>query len=233
MPDTINGLNAELVPIFETLSHAERQTALIPILLHYTELDRMRALIRTACADDDLIAACAVNSERHPLGFDKFVLSASPLFEVRLHIWWPGAVSGRGDVHNHRFSYASAVIAGVIQVSSYRLGRSGVTMTRLAERRISSSVYKYRPVGDSHVKRMTTWALSSGSAYYMDATELHRVEMMGGQMAATLFIRTGDEHRNTTIMTARDPAEALKTERERLAADEVRKRLLRFVHNIS
>jgi hypothetical protein len=231
LPEIVQKLSTDLERIFSTQSRSDRQTALTSVALHYTKSDMMYGVVEAVCADDDLMNACAQSSESHPLGFDKFVLFASPLYEVRIHIWWPDAAKGRGDIHNHRFSFASAVIAGAIQVSSYRAGRPGVAMTRLAESRVESNVYEYNPVGSVEVKRITTLALSRGSAYYMDSSELHRVEVMGKGMTATLFISSGDERKNTTVITERDARKALAAKRDRLTIDEAKRRLLTFAND--
>jgi hypothetical protein len=232
LPEKVQKLNTDLERIFSTQSRSDRQAELTTIVLNYTENNKIHGIIQAVCADDNLMNACAQSSESHPLGFDKFVLVASPLYEVRIHIWWPDAAQGRGDIHNHRFSFASAVIVGAIQVSSYRTGRSGVTMTRLAESRVESNVYEYNPVGSVHVERATTLALSGGSSYYMDSSELHRVKIVGSGITATLFIRSRDERENTIVITETDIRKAPMAKRDRLTVDEARRRLLTFSNDI-
>jgi hypothetical protein len=167
LPEVIQGIDANLSKVFARKDRSARQEALTASALNYSRHEVLQEVVYAVCANDRLIEICAQNSESHPLGFDKFVLLTSPLYELRLHIWWPDATRGRGDIHNHRFSFASAVVTGMIEVSSYRLGTPGRKMTHLVEE-VKNKAYKYRTLGDVKVKRTATLALSRGSSYYME-----------------------------------------------------------------
>ena len=233
LPEIVQRIDTDLSRIFVRKNRSDRQTALTAAALDYTGHDVIREVIQAVCGDEQLIESCAQNSESHPLGFDKFVLLTSPIYALRLHIWWPRATQGGGgDIHNHRFSFASAVIAGRIEVSSYRLGTPGRKMTQIVEGRAKNSIYKYSELGDVRVKRIATLAVGRGSAYYMDSTELHRVQMLDEDMSATLFIRSRDERSSTTLMTEGLRERAFATKREKLKVVEARSKLQAFVSAI-
>ena len=74
---------------------------------------RLVELLQSLHGDLQAAATCAQQSYLHPLGFHRLMLiDASPLFELRCHVWWPDASPGVDHVHNHRFAFISAVVRG-------------------------------------------------------------------------------------------------------------------------
>jgi hypothetical protein len=164
----------------------------------------------------------------HPLGFDKFTLLTSPLYEVRLHIWWPDTRRGREDIHNHRFSFISAVILGQVDVSLYEIASPGTTMLQFREHRQTGG-YRYVELANVAVQQSGASSFSVGSAYYLRSSVLHRVDVSHGRMAATLFVRIRQQTRSTTVLVERGRGAPKSGLRQTFEVPDVQRRLDAFL----
>jgi len=226
LPEIVRNLDGILIRSTNPKGDVTTRMLLTSLVLRYSSSDVLRCLIDEVCSDDVLMLKCAKLSERHPLGFDKLVVFSSSYYDIRIHVWWPDEPRQREDIHNHRFSFASAVITGTIEVSSYQLRGGGVAMTRLKEGRTDQNVYQYKVLGDASVWNMSALMLAKGSSYYMDGTVLHRVDVMSNSLVATLFIRGPQERDITTILTERTSYGSPKAgRRESYKPEEARRRL--------
>jgi hypothetical protein len=235
VPGVTDQLETALIDIAEHHDRGswDRQDALVSLAIRYSAHDAVRAMVNEVCTREPLMDACVRGSEIHPLGFDKFLLWSSSSYHVRLHIWWKDHGQRREDIHNHRFSFSSAVVIGSIRVYSYRLGRGGVIMTRRAEHKDENGIYEYTMMGSVGVHQISTLALTQGNSYYMDASQLHRVEVPDNNAAATLFITARNERRDTTVVSIGSAKTPRVGTRNRLTKKEIRDRLKLFLDLIS
>lgn len=233
-PDSIAKFDAALRRILTTSTAHDREASLVSFTAQYSQGRSVYQMVRSVCADDNLMISCAQRSVRHPLGFDKFVLHATGTYQLRLHIWWPEEAHGTEHIHNHRFSFVSGIVSGRIQVSSYRSIRDGVQYTRFREKRHpNGGMYEYHSYGQVRVGVASLQTLCPGSAYYLDSGELHRVYAVDDGLSATLFIRLSQARKSTDVLVHSDGAVPATGLRANMAAGEAKRRLESFVRTLA
>jgi fructose-1,6-bisphosphatase/inositol monophosphatase family enzyme len=83
-----------------------------------------RAVVESILHDEAALAAIAVRSYPHPIGFDKLVLDDDRAtgFKFRLHVYWRGAnFAALERLHLHRFEMASAIVTGELTNHIWRV----------------------------------------------------------------------------------------------------------------
>ena len=73
-------------------------------------------------SDEAELARLAGLSFSHPNGFDRLVIASDPDSGARLrvHVWWNGGrTTGAGHIHNHPWTFASRILAGVCPGADY------------------------------------------------------------------------------------------------------------------
>ena len=229
LPKPVAAFDVGLRRVLTTFSPEEREIGMLSFAGQYSKRAAVAEIVSSVYTDTGLMAVCGGRSVRHPLGFDKFVLYASDVYQLRLHVWWPDEVHGTEHIHNHRFSFVSGIIVGEIFVASYRSMRGGVPHTRFRETRYrSGSGYEYGSYGRMHVGTASMHTLGAGCAYYLDSGELHRVQAANGHLAATLFIRLPQNRRNTDVLVAVNGELPVTGPRESMGMAEAKRRLTSF-----
>ncbi len=229
LPGSIVVFDAGLRHILTTSSMSDRERSLVSFAIRYSQRRLVFQLVKSVCADDGLMVLSAQRSTRHPLGFDKFVLYATDIYQLRLHVWWPDEAHGIEHIHNHRFSFVSGIVFGKIQLASYRSIRDGMSYARFREKRHpSDGMYEYHPYGHVRVGLASLQTLCAGSAYYLDSRELHRVHAVNDGLSATLFIRLPQVRKSTDVLV--DPGGHIPTTglRPNMTVGEARQRLESF-----
>ncbi|MBX9668060.1 MAG: hypothetical protein K2X93_10595 [Candidatus Obscuribacterales bacterium] len=107
----------------------------------------VKALLNAVIASDEYLAEIARRSYTHTLGFRKIVLldPGYPMpdgtrgygFQLRLHIWQPGAgesVPMIESMHEHSFDFVSHMLVGEMENQCYRFVPLDASETRLFER---------------------------------------------------------------------------------------------------
>lgn len=209
---------------------AAETTALLDELRACAAHDRMAELITSICDSDRLLAECSSNSVSHPLGFDKLTLVTTPAYQLKLHIWWP-TTSPRTveDIHDHRFSFASVVLAGTLKTEIFRLDEAGTPMRRFTEHRDAyDGSYVFDPAGVIGVGQREVSIMAARSAYFMNAEVLHRVSVEENALAATLFLKLRPVRHNTTVLVDRRTTTKHTRSRAGLDPRTTRRKLLDF-----
>lgn len=228
LPRSIETFDTDLKHILTTLPPHDREFSATSFAMYYSHRRLVHEIVQSICADDRLLTLCAERSTRHPLGFDKFVLHATDIYQLRIHVWWPEVVHGTEHIHNHRFSFASGIIFGKIHVASYRSARNGIPHARFREKRYSGGMYEYRPYGQVQVGLASLQTLCPGSAYYLDSGELHRVQVVDQDLSATLFIRLSQDRKSTDVLVNSGGELPTTGQRDNMAVDDARQRLESF-----
>lgn len=164
--------------------------------------DQMAKVITSICESDRLLAECSSNSVSHPLGFDKLTLIATPSYQLKLHIWWPTTRNRtREDIHDHRFSFASVILAGSLKTEIFRLDDSGIPMFRFTEHKdVRNGSYLFDDAGITGVRHREINIFGTGSAYFMNSEVLHRVSVDEHELVATLFLKLPSVRHKTTVL---------------------------------
>jgi hypothetical protein len=161
--------------------------------------------------DDRAASQVAAASTRHVLGFDKFVLLSLGGSELRMHVWWPGDLRRREHIHNHRFPFASVVLAGTLRSQMFELAESGRKMIHFHETSSRpDDGWRFQRVGSVSIRECLSVEVTPGSAYTMGIDLFHRVEP-GSELTATLVLRPPNRRSHSSVLidpTGSPPAPA-------------------------
>ncbi len=175
---------------------------LVDLLNRRAGLAHIGALVDAVLNEPRLLAACAENSIIHPLGFEQLLLSSTSAYQLRMHVWRAEEVRRFEDIHDHRFSFVSAVLAGSLYLRTFFPSEQGVLNKRLLCHPGES--YVMRDDGVVRVQEGGSVMLTAGGAYYTSSRSLHSVSASPGVFVATLFLKLQSE-RNTAVVLV-DPA---------------------------
>jgi hypothetical protein len=154
--------------------------------------DAVHAILEAARREVLRKEALAYRSYTHALGFDKFVLvDASPDYALRVHVWWPTVEPTVEHVHNHRFCFATAILAGGYRMETFSTAPGGRPTMEYREH-ISDEMFNWflDPVGLGTVSPATDVRLAPGSGYALAAETLHKVSVPADSLCVTLFLET-------------------------------------------
>lgn len=162
-------------------------------------------LLQAVATDQGWLDWVSRQSYRHPNGFDKLVLwqdpATSPL-KLVLHWWAPGAAGpDDDDIHNHRWDFASLVLAGELRSDLYTESRSG---QRYPAWEYSSpeggEEFLVRAAGEVSVECAASITMAAGSAYLWGKDLLHRAWGVGRPFTATLIVQGAPTRRQTMVL---------------------------------
>jgi hypothetical protein len=173
---------------------------LLEILSAMARPDDLAELLLSLGKDDKVIDACAERSFRHPLGFSKLTLiDALPLFNLRVHVWWPGDEGGVDHVHNHRFSFVSGVVGGSYDMQLYEQDPAGFPVIEYRENVSPELGWRLDYVATTRIRPITTIRLQPGTSYKLPAETLHRVTVQQAVPCVTLFLQTTISRSTTQV----------------------------------
>lgn len=159
--------------------------------------------LHSLLADPGRLARCANVSYLHGNGFYKIVLAQNEIFKLRLHIWLPN-VDAAENVHEHRWHFASTVLAGTLHSEIYA---EDVTPSALeydeylylAKDGASPSSRTY--IGKTRLGCVSTSVRRVGEYYSMSPNTLHRVVSIEGGLTATLMCQGPAARRSNRLLT--------------------------------
>ena len=133
----------------------------------------------------------------HDNGFDKIVLFNDPvtLMKMRLHIWHPTELDQprrRQNVHNHRWDYSSAILAGTVQHLTYEFSGGGEDGEEFNHYRYfargAKEHYEVEALGKAKLKLVKVDPMSHGTVYSIRNEVLHRIDIPDDAYTATIII---------------------------------------------
>ena len=135
------------------------------------------------------------SSHRHPNGFEKLSLYRSTATDVRirLHFWEDSARSEMSSIHDHRWHFASVVVAGLMKVTNFvqsngaGLEYSCAQLSDISERNEKT----IRLLGKRRLESTASYVLRAGDAHALHADVPHRVVAWGARASATIVV-TGE-----------------------------------------
>lgn len=157
----------------------------------------MTSLLDEILADRFALAQVAARSYRHTNNFDKIVLVDSGVeddYRLTLHMWVPPYTDQEINeemIHEHRFSFWSAVLTGQLESDNYVEATEGVRFHRFEYTPEVSAEAKffYKERGDVFLKKDKPFVVNAGESYYMDNVRIHRVPLPEDQTCCTLVLR--------------------------------------------
>ncbi|WP_444996208.1 hypothetical protein [Aliikangiella sp. IMCC44359] len=137
-----------------------------------------------------LLKEIAAHSYQHGNGFFKLVILDKNGYKLRLHIWSNGNV-GKETIHNHRWWFASRVVAGHIESEMWELG--GVNDVKLQSLLyFSGEKYGQKPIalGTAQLYKKHIIKHTSGDSYFLPPDKLHAIVGTSKGVTATLMVTT-------------------------------------------
>lgn len=115
-------------------------------------------------------------SYAHPNGFRKLVI-ALPADGTRLRVHhWPRKDVEPSNVHNHRWAFASAIVAGRVNSALFTIGEQGEAVERYRfEPSHAGGRYTLSATGRGLISTTGIAEFSPGSTYAIRAEQLHQV----------------------------------------------------------
>ena len=152
--------------------------------------DNLELLLHLLLADEQALSAVQRNSYYHHNGFRKLVLLQSAAFKLRLHLWEARNEAHHENIHDHRWNFASALLAGSFQTVIWEEDPEGpevrlnCTYTPAKE----GQTYGVRENGLVQLRQQATHTLQAGDLYYMPASTLHQVTDPGQGHTRSLML---------------------------------------------
>ncbi|UOQ76530.1 hypothetical protein MUN84_18630 [Hymenobacter sp. 5516J-16] len=152
--------------------------------------DTLRLLLAQLLCDEAALAGVQERSYYHHNGFRKLVLLQNQAFKLRLHLWEANSERHHENIHDHRWNFASCLLAGRFQTVVWEEDAAGPE-TRLnctytpAQ---ADGCYGVHEHGQVRLRQRATHVLQAGDQYYMPASTLHQVTDPGQGETITLML---------------------------------------------
>jgi hypothetical protein len=158
------------------------------------------ALLREVLADDRLLASIAQRSYQHTNHFDKIVLvdpGTQLGHRLTLHLWNPPYSDAEAEdeqIHDHRFSFWSHVVAGTLTSQNFVRDATGTPFGEyqyIPEKLNSVATVGnfYVNVGDSPLLATDRPRIEAGTSYDLTYDRIHRVILPHDDLTCTLVLR--------------------------------------------
>lgn len=182
------------------LNLVDLHTRLVTLLATDEAASTVEALLGGAASLDDV----ASRSYAHPNGFRKLVIAlAEDGTKLRLHHWPQGDVE-TSNAHNHRWAFASAIVAGRVRSALLAIGEKGETVERYRfEPSHPGGRYTLSPAGTGALSTTSVAEFGPGSTYALSAEQLHRVRADPNTLSLVL---SGPAERATPTSSAQQPS---------------------------
>lgn len=164
---------------------------------------------------------------QHPNGFLKLPVATSDRGDrLVFHAWLRDGPGEDNDVHNHRWDFASAVVAGSLATTEYTVHRGQGPLTEYAFSSGSSGGYEVQPVGPCNVSTERAAVMPRGTVYYLSREVFHRSGAALPDPLVTLFLQTPALAPVSSVVRpdvpeSTIPAHALRREAALTAVDEI------------
>ncbi len=146
----------------------------------------------------------------HDNGFYKLTLGKAPGSVVlRAHIWFEDQHLHRGDgnIHNHRWSFASRILQGVMTTVSFEVG-SGGDLSVQHHTYTPGADPEIRYIAPARLRQVSSETFADGDCYYLEASTVHQAQPRPGLTTVTLVARSEAEREYADVYATRHLPEA-------------------------
>lgn len=163
---------------------------LASIIAELSQPDTLRLLLAQLLRSEEALTSVQTRSYYHHNGFRKLVLLQNKAFKLRLHLWEARSERHHENIHDHRWNFASALLAGSFKTVVWEEDAAGTevrldcTYTPAQEGR----AYGVRENGQVRLRAQATHTLRASDVYYMPASTLHQVTDPGEGATRTLML---------------------------------------------
>lgn len=183
--------------------HAFDETRLVDTMNRLKNPQQVIFLIQSLLQNDDQVNKCAAISEHHRIGFTKLYLAISPFHQLHLHIFWPSEVDNRKEsIHNHKFSFLSAILKGGLINQIYQRCETGGELLHeyLAKPNASQQCDKFEYRALTNIRVIDEQNYHSGQIYSLHHETFHNaIPKNFGELTITLFLRSANQKEADTI----------------------------------
>lgn len=179
---------------FDDLINRDEYFTLTNTVTQFRSENSFRLLIEQVLNDRTLLDEILQNSYRHHNGFHKIVLNRGALFKLRLHIFekMPEITTPMENVHNHRWNFASQIIAGRLKMEIFQPNRDNIENNLFFDYDYKSSNggnnYEVNLLGLSGLQITEERVFGAGESYYMDSNEMHRIINFQDERVVTIVM---------------------------------------------
>lgn len=179
---------------------------LIKMLIQLTAPGKPAELLAALKADRSRLEAAASRSYVHANGFLKIVLLAGVEFKLRLHLWLSttaGPTERPEDVHNHRWDFASHMLAGSYRYQQFAPDDGGLPYYRYIYEPVGGSgSFSLRERGMQGLSCVFDATIGAGCTYLLRGEVLHRVIGGPSRPTATLMLQAAAKRPVTDLYAA-------------------------------
>jgi hypothetical protein len=187
------GVDALEHTITTLVTHGGRadESRVLPSIVGALSSDEgLAQLLGLLLTDEAALAAIQRHSYYHHNGFRKLVLLQNASFKLRLHLWEARREQHHENIHDHRWNFASCLLAGSFQTVIWEEASDGpatrldCTYTPGGE----DGAYGVRENGLVQLRPQATHTLRAGDLYYLPASTLHQVTDPGQGHTRSLML---------------------------------------------
>jgi hypothetical protein len=191
---------AQLGDVLESLRPDESATTIaanLALVGRIANCEYFVPLVEQLLGDVRQLTEIASRSYRHVNYFEKIVLVDSEKaggYRLTLHLWCPPFSEKelkKESLHDHRFSFWSAIVAGVLSSENFSESPDGQVMQHyryIPEERAGDSRNFYEFVGDTRLVKAESLQRHAGESYYQPCRGVHRV-LLPETLTCTLVLR--------------------------------------------
>jgi hypothetical protein len=186
----IGELEEVIAAVVQRTGRAGESQALPSIVGALTEAGNFGALLYQLLGNEAALVAIQQRSYYHHNGFRKLVLLQNASFKLRLHLWEARQEHHHENIHDHRWNFASRLLAGRFQTVIWEEDADGpetrldCTYTPAQD----GNTYGVRENGQVRLRQQATHWLQAGDLYYMPASTLHQVTDPGQGHTRSLML---------------------------------------------
>jgi hypothetical protein len=224
------------------LAGAETPEQLGQALTRLLDPGRLELLIARVLDPDGPDPRALAGSYLHPNGFEKLVLHRAPSgHKIVLHAWWPdrpGAPAASTNLHDHRWHFATAVLAGGYRFSEFREAPLTVSTGQAVFKHVYESPagagrYLLRFDGRCRLEPTRHRRLDEGSVYLLPCDVIHDIDTRVSEPTVTLFVQGPPVQPSTRVFSRTRLDELGEVPIEPFEAAGYRRRLTRVMHRLA
>ncbi|MGK4579549.1 hypothetical protein [Kitasatospora sp. HPMI-4] len=197
---------------------------------HLADPDNFARLVREICATDALRGEIAARSYRHTNHFDKIVLADtghSLGYRLTLHLWNPPYTEDELEdetIHDHRFSFWSAVLAGNLVSENFVRSADGPAFQEWRyfpdKNGLATTSNFYDFVGETGLTGTEASHTPAGNSYFLTYESVHRVLLPRTETVATLVLRSPRQRAFANVFNITHPRDERKVKRNTMFTEE-------------
>jgi hypothetical protein len=232
---------AQLIDILDSLPLDESRATVASNLMLINQLADVEyfiPMVKKIVADRGALGEIAARSYRHVNYFDKIVLSESTNpngYRLTLHLWMPPFTDRelkKESLHDHRFSFWSAILVGTLQSENFIEDSNGQVMQHyqyIPEDRAGDSRNLYKFIGDTRLLKASALERRPGESYYQPYFGVHRV-ILPKSISCTIVLRGPRQKVFTNTFRTDIPKADTQIVNAMFSADVIEKKLIAIVN---